>query len=126
MVVAAEIDAVDDLERLLAERPDDRSGDGHMRHLPQNIANLDRDRRARHTPSAPKIRRHHHQVGADAKLALFRSVQQSVEQATTIRIMVTSSAIALMVISDRVGRCTRLATTILFIIGIETPKSELQ
>jgi hypothetical protein len=30
--------------------------------------------------------------------------------------MVTSSAIALIAINDRVGRCTRLATTILFII----------
>src|SRR5665811_655953 len=32
--------------------------------------------------------------------------------------MVTSSAIALIAINDRVGRCTRLATTILFIICI--------
>src|ERR1017187_6658291 len=39
------------------------------------------------------------------------------KSATTSRIMVTSSAIAHIVINDRVGRCTRLATTILFIIG---------
>src|ERR1019366_1592866 len=35
--------------------------------------------------------------------------------------MVTSSAIALIAINDRVGRCTRLATTILFIISAWVP-----
>src|SRR6476646_10400008 len=39
------------------------------------------------------------------------------ERPTISRISVTSRAIATMLISDRMGRCTRLATIILFIMG---------
>ena len=45
------------------------------------------------------------------------SFSMPTESPTISRISVTSSAMATMLISDRMGRCTRLATIILFIMG---------
>ena len=46
LIVGGEIDAVDNLKRLLAEGPVHRHRRGHMLFLPQHIAELDRNRSA--------------------------------------------------------------------------------